>query len=69
MWKYNSPVVIVSYCLKPNKNILLVSSAHNELDACKEAHKTPVSIELYNSQRCGVDTLNQMICEYPCQPM
>ena len=27
MWKNNSPVMIVSYCPKPNKNVLLVSTA------------------------------------------
>ena len=53
MWKCNSPVGIVSYCLKPNKNILLVSSAHNEPDAYKEAQKTTVFIEFYKSRRCG----------------
>ena len=41
------------YCLKPNKNILLVSSAHNEPDAYKEAQKTTVFIEFYKSRRCG----------------
>ena len=45
-----------------------MSSAHNESDACEEAHKNLVCIEFYNSQRCGVDIVNQMILEYPCQP-
>ena len=29
MWKNNSLVRIVSYCLTPDKNILLVSTAHS----------------------------------------
>ena len=30
MWKNNSPVVIVSYCPKPHKNVQLVSTAHGD---------------------------------------
>ena len=30
MWKNNSPVIIVLYCPKPNKNVLLVSKAHGD---------------------------------------
>ena len=30
MWKNNSPVIIVSYCPKPNKNVQLVSTAHGD---------------------------------------
>ena len=36
MSKNNSPVRIVSYCPKPNKNDLLVSTAHSEPDLCEE---------------------------------
>ena len=30
MWKNNSPVIIVSYCPKPNKNVQLVSTTHGD---------------------------------------
>ena len=41
MWKNNIPVIIVSYCPKPNKNVLLVSTAHGEPDICDAPHKKP----------------------------
>ena len=68
MWKNNSPVMIVSYCPKPNKNILLVLTAHGEPDICDAPHKKPMVIDFYNSQRCGVNIINQILCEYSCQP-
>ena len=68
MRKNNSPVMIVSYCPKPNKNVLLVSTAHGEPDICDAPHKKPMVIDFYNSQRCGVDIINQMLCDYSCQP-
>ena len=61
MWKNNSPVMIVLYCPKPNKNALLVSTAHSESDFGKTLHKKPVLIDFYNSQRCGADIVNQML--------
>ena len=68
MWKKNSPIMIVLYCPKPNKNVLLVSTAHGEPDVCGAPHKKPMVIDFYNSQRCGVDIINQMLCDYSCQP-
>ena len=54
MWKNNSPVMIVSYCPKPNKKFLIVSTAHGEPDICDAPHKKPVIIDFYNNQRCCV---------------
>ena len=59
--------MIVSHCSKPNKNVLLVSAAHDEPDICDAPHKKPIVIDFYNSQRCGVDIINQMLCDYSCQ--
>ena len=39
IWKSNSSVMIVSYYLKLNKNILLVSAAHSEADTWEEAYR------------------------------
>ena len=64
MWKNNSPVTIVSYCPKPNKNVLLASTAYSEPDLCEALHQKPVIVEFY--KRCGVDILNQMLCDYAC---
>ena len=49
-WKYNSPVMIVSYCPKPNKNVLLVSTAaHGEPDICEAPHKNPMVIDFFKN--------------------
>ena len=67
MWKNNSPVMIVSYCPKPNKNVLLVSTGHGEPDICDAPHRKPMVIDFYNSQRCSVDIIYQMLPDYSCQ--
>ena len=66
MWKNNSPVTIVSYCPKPNKNVPLVSTAPGVPNICDAPRKKPMVIDFYNSQRCGVDIIN--IRDYSCQP-
>ena len=58
--------MIILYCPKPNKNVLLVSTSHGELDA---PHKKPTVIDFYNTQRCSMDIINQMLCDYSCMPM
>ena len=58
MLKNNSLVMVVSYCPKPNRNVLLVPTEHSELDLCEALHKKSVIIDFYNSQRCGVDIVN-----------
>ena len=45
--------MIVSYCPKPNENVLLVSTVHVEPDIYDAPHKKPMVT--YNSQRCSVD--------------
>ena len=42
MWKNNNPVVMASYCPKPNENVLLVSTSHGESDICDAPHKKPM---------------------------
>lgn len=36
--------MIVSHCPKPNKKVLLMSTAHSKSDVCEEAHKQPVAM-------------------------
>ena len=67
MLKNNSLVMVVSYCPKPNRNVLLVPTEHSKLDLCEALHKKSVIIDFYNSQRCGVDIVNQMLRDYSCQ--
>ena len=44
-------------------NVLLVSAAHSKPDLCEH-----VFIDFYNNQRCGVNTVIQMLCDHTCQP-
>lgn len=48
MWKSNIPVMIVLYCLKPNKKLLLVSTTHVEPDICDAPHKKAMLMDFYN---------------------
>ena len=68
MCKNNITVMIVLYCPKLNKNVLLVSTEPGEPGICDAPHKKPMVIDFYNSQRCGVDIINQMLRDYSCQP-
>lgn len=61
MWKNNSPVMIVLYFPKANKNILLVSIAHTEPNLCEKPHRKLVFIDFYNSQQCRVNIANQIL--------
>lgn len=54
--------MVVSYYQNASKINLLLSAAHSELDLCEARNKKPVVIEFQNSQRCGVDTVNQTAC-------
>ena len=67
IWKNYSPVIIVSYCPKPNNNILVVSTGHSEVDLCKTFHKKPVVFDFYNSQKRDAEIVNQMLCDYTFQ--
>ena len=59
--------MILSHCPKPNRNVLLVSTAHGEPDICDAPHKKPSMADFYNSQRWGADIINQMLRGYSCQ--
>ena len=56
--------MIVSYCPKPNKNVLLVSTVHGEPDICDASHKKSIAIDFYNIQRCAGDVTNQMLRDH-----
>ena len=48
-----------------------MSTMHEDPDICAEAEEKmkPEIIDFYNSQRCGVDIVNEMIKDYCCQPV
>ena len=57
---------LVSYVPKANKNVILVSSLHddNAIDPTTGEQKKPVMITFYNSTKSGVDTEDQMCATY-----
>ena len=67
-WKVDSPVMVVSYVPKPRENVIVLSTAHNRDEVVDDLQKKPVCIDFYNSQRCGLDIVNEMLKDYCCQP-
>ena len=60
--------MLVSYCPKKSRNVLLVTSANYQPTCSDQKHKKPDDILLYNDQRCAVDVFNKMIKEYSSKP-
>ena len=67
-WKENSPVMCLSYVPKRNKNVLLITTAHDQPITDGGAKKKPEAVLFYNEQRCEVDIMNKMIRELSTQP-
>ena len=66
-WKKDSPVMCLSYKPKKGKNVLLITTEHDQptIDA---GYKTkPEAVLFYNQQRCGVDVVNHMLRDISCQ--
>ena len=70
VWKKDSPVMAVSYVPKENQNVLLITTAHDTDGILNNTQKKkPVVIDFYNSQRCSVDVVNEMLKDYSSQPV
>ena len=48
----------LSYCPKPKKSVLMITSMHESPDTADDPKRKPKVIEFYNSQRCEVDIVN-----------
>lgn len=63
--------MLVSYQCKKNKNVLLMSSMHSRPSIGTHEKKKPEIVEYYNSNKCGVDVVDQMTRLYstktPCR--
>ncbi len=70
-WKKDSPVMMTSYVPKKGKNVLLMSTMHEDPDICPDPEKKqkPKIIDFYNQERCGVDIVNEMIKDHSSQPV
>lgn len=51
MWENNSRTLIVSYCLQPDRKVLLMLTVHSKCDVCNETQKISIIIDFCNRQR------------------
>lgn len=65
MFAFAPPVTVVSYVPKAKKNVLLVSTMHDD-DAVDEenVNRKPEIILFYNDTKAGVDAIDQMCRHY-----
>ncbi|XP_069596256.1 piggyBac transposable element-derived protein 4-like [Ranitomeya imitator] len=66
MFGFNDGKVLVSYIPREKKNVILVSSLHDDdaIDPGSGVQKKPEVITFYNLTKSGVDTLDQMCAAY-----
>jgi len=57
---------IVSYIPKKNRNVVLMSTAHNNKEVSNREDKKPKIILDYNATKGAVDTLDKLIATYTC---
>nr|XP_046234448.1 uncharacterized protein LOC124053391 [Scatophagus argus] len=52
------------YAPKPKKTVYVLSSMHSTIQTEDTTKKKPNTITLYNTTKCGVDVMDQMVREY-----
>lgn len=65
MFAFQEKCTLVSYIPKPGKNVLLLSTMHND-DALDELTGKPEMIMTYNETKGGVDVVDKMCEAYNC---
>ena len=59
---------MVSYVLKKNKAVILLSTMHHEISIDEENHKKrPEIIKFYNKTKIGVDQVDRLVGTYTCR--
>ncbi|KRY51705.1 PiggyBac transposable element-derived protein 4 [Trichinella britovi] len=66
---FSEDCTIVSYLPKKNKNVMVLSTIHNDSQVCDGKGSKPDIILHYNSPKGGVDNLDKMTSTYSCQRM
>ena len=69
MYGFQRDSTIVSYCLKNNKVVTLLSTMHNDRGIESPGETKPEIIQYYNSTKGGVDTMDQMVRCYSTKQM
>ncbi|KAM9746554.1 uncharacterized protein ACNS7B_010501 isoform 2-T2 [Menidia menidia] len=55
---------LTAYAPKRKKTVYVLSSMHSTIETQKTTKKKPNTITLYNTTKCGVDIMDQMVREY-----
>jgi hypothetical protein len=63
---FTKDLTLVSYVLKKNKPVFLLSSLHHDSAICSDSGK-PEIIEFYNKPKGAVDMLDQICARYRLQ--
>ena len=58
---------LIAYQEKVNKQVLILSTMHNDITIADNAKKTPETVSSYNETKYGVDILDQMAKKYTCR--
>jgi Transposase IS4 len=61
---WSGPIMMLSYVPNANKNVLLVSTQHDQPDISQRADRKPEVILAYNEDKGGVDVVDKMIDTY-----
>lgn len=62
---YDGQNILLSYCPKKNKVVLVLSSRHKTGKQSEDTGK-PEIIDFYNKNKCGTDVFDQMCGNYTC---
>ena len=65
LYDHSSKILLLSYVLKRNKNVLMMSSSHFSI-SITDCHKKPTVITDYNQHKGGVDTLDENCEKFSC---
>ena len=65
LYEHSNKILLLSYVLKRNKNVLMMSSSHSSI-SITDCHKKPNVIMDYNKHKRGVGTLDENCEEFSC---
>uniref|UniRef100_A0A9J7X7T1 PiggyBac transposable element-derived protein domain-containing protein n=1 Tax=Cyprinus carpio carpio TaxID=630221 RepID=A0A9J7X7T1_CYPCA len=67
LFAFTETHTIVSYCPRKNKNVLLMSTVHEDAAVSEREDRKPEMILSYNRTKGGVDNLDKIVATYTCR--
>ncbi|XP_042610306.1 uncharacterized protein LOC122143756 [Cyprinus carpio] len=67
LFAFTETHTIVSYCPRKNKNVLLMSTVHEDAAVSEREDRKPEIILSYNRTKGGVDNLDKIVATYTCR--